>query len=61
MIIVIKPDAGENSIEKLKERIQGYGLIVQDIKGGNERMFGLAGDTASLSLDALSRPASCCQ
>ncbi|GAB1475712.1 3-deoxy-7-phosphoheptulonate synthase [Bacillota bacterium] len=55
MIVIIKPEASEEAIEKLKSRIQAAGLIVQDIKGGNSRMFGLAGDTASVSPDAISR------
>ncbi len=55
MIIVIKPDASEHAIEQLKRNIENQGLIVQDIKGGNARMLGLAGEVASVSPDSLSR------
>lgn len=55
MIVIIKPEASEESIVQLKSRIQTQGLIVQDIKGGNARMLGLAGDIASVSPDAISR------
>ncbi len=55
MIIVIKPEASEQSIEQLKDSIQSRGLIVQDIKGGNARMLGLAGDVASVSPDSIGR------
>jgi len=55
MIIVIKPDASEQAIEQLKRNIENQGLIVQDIKGGNARMLGLAGEVASVSPDSLSR------
>ena len=55
MIIVIKPDASEQAIEQLKRNIENQGLIVQEIKGGNARMLGLAGEVASVSPDSLSR------
>ncbi len=55
MIIVIKPEASEQSIEQLKDSIQSRGLIVQDITGGNARMLGLAGDVASVSPDSIGR------
>ncbi len=55
MIVIIKPEASEEAIVRLKSRIQAGGMIVQDIKGGNARMLGLAGDTASVSSDAISR------
>jgi 3-deoxy-7-phosphoheptulonate synthase len=55
MIIVIKPDASEEAIEQLKNSIQDQGLIVQDIKGGNARMLGLAGDVSNVSPDTFSR------
>ncbi|MFA5634792.1 MAG: 3-deoxy-7-phosphoheptulonate synthase [Anaerovoracaceae bacterium] len=55
MIIVIKPDATEQSIEQLKSSIENQGIIVQDIKGGAARMLGLAGETSTVSPDTISR------
>ncbi len=55
MIIVIKPDATEQSIEQLKSSIENQGIIVQDIKGGTARMLGLAGETSTVPPDTISR------
>lgn len=55
MIIVIRPDASEKAIEQLKTNILGYGVLVQDIKGGNARMLGLAGDLTSISPGSIER------
>ena len=55
MIIVIKPDASEEAIDQLKNSIQDQGLIVQDIKGENARMLGLAGYVKALLIHLAGR------
>ncbi len=55
MIIVLHDNAKENEVENLKEKMQGKGFIVQDIKGEKTRMLGLAGDTSIISPDTFAR------
>lgn len=55
MIIIIDAEAKEKEIDQLKSRLINAGVIVQDIKGGNARMLGLAGDLSELSEDTIGR------
>lgn len=56
MIIVIKPGAGDQAIEQLKDSIQKKGpVVIQDIRGDNSRMLGLAGDLTNIPPDAIER------
>ncbi|HZK01732.1 MAG TPA: 3-deoxy-7-phosphoheptulonate synthase [Anaerovoracaceae bacterium] len=55
MVIILKQEASESSIERLISSLQNKGLIVQDIRGGSARMLGLAGDTTAVSSDAIAR------
>lgn len=55
MIIILKQDANEDEIEKLRKTMQAQGFVVQDIKGETTHMLGLAGDTSTLSPESISR------
>ena len=55
MIIVMKPDAGEDQIEHIVEKVKGLGLSVHLSKGIERTIIGAIGDEAvlmSTSLDA---------
>ncbi|MDR3206770.1 MAG: 3-deoxy-7-phosphoheptulonate synthase [Oscillospiraceae bacterium] len=49
MIIVLKPEATGAQIQSIKAQMTGRGLVVQEIKGENTYMLGLAGDTSMLT------------
>lgn len=53
MLVVIKPDADPKKVELFKKEMTGKGLIVQDIKGSEVNMIGLAGNIAALPQDAI--------
>lgn len=55
MIIVIKHEAKDEAITKLKEKLEKQGLIIQDIKSDKTRMLGLAGDLSELGPDSFLR------
>jgi len=55
MILVLKPDAKQADIDRLRNNILERGLVVQDIKGEHTQMMGLAGDTSSLDREAFLR------
>ncbi|MDD3430010.1 MAG: 3-deoxy-7-phosphoheptulonate synthase [Oscillospiraceae bacterium] len=53
MIIILKRDADPAKVETLSKFLQEQGLIIQDIKGENTHMIGLAGDTSHLSREQI--------
>ncbi len=53
MIIVIKADADPQKVSEFKAQMSAEGLIVQDIKGAELSMLGLAGNVSHLSQDAV--------
>jgi 3-deoxy-7-phosphoheptulonate synthase len=55
MIIILNENAAEFQIEGLRRDMESRGLVVQDIRGENKHMLGLAGDTSFLSEEALRR------
>jgi 3-deoxy-7-phosphoheptulonate synthase len=55
MIIILKPEATEQQVRELKDDISQIGLIIQEIKGDNTRMIGLAGDTSMLPAEKVTR------
>ena len=52
MIIVLKQDANPEKVQKLKEKMEKRGFVIQDIKGETTTMIGLAGDTTRLTPEA---------
>ncbi|MDR1693211.1 MAG: 3-deoxy-7-phosphoheptulonate synthase [Oscillospiraceae bacterium] len=55
MIIILKPGAAQNEIQTVYEAVRRYNVIVQDIKGENTSMIGLAGDTSAIPREAIER------
>jgi 3-deoxy-7-phosphoheptulonate synthase len=55
MIIILKDDATDQQIAGLRQSLATRGLVIQDIKGENKHMIGLAGDTSGLSAEGLER------
>jgi 3-deoxy-7-phosphoheptulonate synthase len=55
MIIILNESATKEQIEELRGAMTARGLVVQDIIGEEKHMMGLAGDTSSLSNEALER------
>lgn len=55
MIIILKQGANPAQVESLKQDMRARGLITQEIQGEHTSMIGLAGDTTSLSDEALLR------
>lgn len=53
MIIVIKAEADPKKVSEFKEQMSAEGLIVQDIKGAEISMLGLAGNVSHLSQDTI--------
>lgn len=53
MIIILKDKAKENSINKLKEMIAGYGVKTNFIVGENTTVIGLVGDTSGIDIDTI--------
>ena len=53
MIIILKPGTVKEETEPLRRRLEGQGIIIQEISGETTNMIGLAGDTSGLSLDSL--------
>ncbi len=59
MILVLRPEAKDEQIAALVERVQKMGLVAQQInsekEGGKTHMIGLAGDTSHIDRDQFSR------
>jgi 3-deoxy-7-phosphoheptulonate synthase len=59
MILVLKPEAKDEQIDALINRVQSMGLVAQQInsqkEGGKTHMIGLAGDTSHIDRDQFSR------
>jgi 3-deoxy-7-phosphoheptulonate synthase len=53
MIIVLKQEATEEQVRALKADMSDRRLSVQDIQGESTRIFGLVGDTSTLSEDSI--------
>lgn len=53
MIIIMKPEATRQVIEKLKNKFETKGFKVHESQGENWCILGLIGDTASLSIDQI--------
>ena len=49
MVIVFKPGAPELELEKIKQQLESKGISVSVTVGENQTIFGLIGDTRSLS------------
>ncbi len=49
MVIVFKPGAPEQELEKIKQQLESKGISVSVTVGENQTIFGLIGDTRSLS------------
>ena len=49
MVIVFKPGAPEQELEKMKKQLESKGISVSVTVGENQTIFGLIGDTRSLS------------
>jgi len=54
MIIVMKPDATQNDIEHITERLRGLGLRIQVSKGEERQIIGVLGDDRILQNQPLS-------
>ena len=52
MIIIMKTDASKKDIEKLKCKLEGLGLKVNE-SGENRCVLGLIGDTASINISQI--------
>lgn len=55
MIILLKESATKAAALELRTRLEGMGVIVQEIRSEGNWMFGLAGDVSSLTTDGLMR------
>ena len=55
MIIILKQGAREESIDRLRQKMQEKGFAVQDILGDHTHMLGLVGDTSVLTEDMFAR------
>ena len=55
MILILKPGTQEKQAALLSADMQSRGFVVQEIKGANTFMLGLAGDTSALSAETLMR------
>lgn len=55
MIIILKQGAKDDAIDRLRQKMQEKGFVVQDIQGENTHMLGLAGDTSTLTEDMFAR------
>ncbi|MDR1590342.1 MAG: 3-deoxy-7-phosphoheptulonate synthase [Oscillospiraceae bacterium] len=53
MILILKSGVDEAEIEPIRRLLTGQNIIMQDIVGETTRMIGLAGDTSSISEDAV--------
>ncbi|MGI6727258.1 MAG: 3-deoxy-7-phosphoheptulonate synthase [Anaerovoracaceae bacterium] len=52
MIIVIKQDANPQEVEKLRNKMQNQGFVIEDIIGETTTMMGFVGDTSGLTPEA---------
>ncbi|MDR2296286.1 MAG: 3-deoxy-7-phosphoheptulonate synthase [Clostridiales Family XIII bacterium] len=57
MIIILKQDASDEQLRTLREAIDDSRVSIQDIRGENTRMLGLAGDTSMIAEDNILRHA----
>ncbi|MDR1378556.1 MAG: 3-deoxy-7-phosphoheptulonate synthase [Synergistaceae bacterium] len=55
MIVILKPDVTKEQIDAIKNEMIQKNLIVQEIQGETTYMLGLAGNTAVLSTEDLTR------
>lgn len=55
MIMILKPGTGEPEIAPIRQLLASKGIIVQEIVGESTRMIGMAGDTSTISEDAILR------
>ncbi|MDR3322229.1 MAG: 3-deoxy-7-phosphoheptulonate synthase [Synergistaceae bacterium] len=55
MILILKPETTEAQIDEIKVEMSRHKLIIQDIKGEETHMIGLAGDTTQLNEDMIMR------
>ncbi len=55
MIIILKQGAKDDAIDRLRQKMQEKGFVVQDIQGEHTHMLGLAGDTSTLTEDIFAR------
>jgi 3-deoxy-7-phosphoheptulonate synthase len=53
MILILKSGVEDAEIEPIRRMLAGKDIIIQDIVGETTRMIGLAGDTSSISEDAV--------
>jgi 3-deoxy-7-phosphoheptulonate synthase len=53
MILILRQGAEEQEIEPVRKLLTGRNIIIQEIVGESTRMLGLAGDTSSISEDAI--------
>lgn len=53
MIIILKRDANQNSIERLEENLKDKGFEIHKSKGANTEILGIVGDTSSVDIDNL--------
>lgn len=54
MLVILKPGADPEKIARFKKEMMDRNLIIQDIKGAEVTMIGLAGNTSGLPHDAIS-------
>lgn len=53
MLVIIKPDADPQKVARFKQEMTQKNLIIQDIKGADTTMIGLAGNTSSIPHDSI--------
>jgi len=53
MIIVLKKNANQLAVQKLKNKLKEKGFEIHESTGSSESIFGLVGDTANLDIDTL--------
>ena len=53
MIIVLKKNADQNTLAKLKERISVENVSIQTIEGSHSNVIGIIGDTSAIDVDRI--------
>lgn len=54
MIVILKHEARQEQIDRLKQFLLGMGLRIDESKGENSTILGLVGDTTRVDADLIS-------
>ena len=57
MIVILKHEARQEQIDRLKQFLLGMGLRIDESKGENSTILGLVGDTTRVDADLISSAA----